>query len=70
MQQDEAPAGENYLYLYLYLCICVFVYLCICVFVFVYLCICVCVSVYDIVGNISLDILGPKAFRKYMVCLV
>ena len=37
--------------------------------VFVYLCICICVFVYETLGNISFDILGPKAFRKCMVCM-
>ena len=45
-----------------------FVICCICVFV--YLCICVCVFVYKKLGNISVDILGPRAFRKCMVCMV
>ena len=35
--------------------------------VFVYLCICICVFVHETLGNISFDILGPRAFRKYMV---
>merc|ERR1712173_111461 len=39
-----------------------FVICCICVFV--YLCICVCVFVHETLGNISFDILGPRAFRK------
>ena len=43
-------------------------YLCICVFV--YLCICICVFVYETLGNISFDILGPRVFRKCMVCMV
>ena len=38
--------------------------------VYVYLCICVSVFVYDTLGNISFDILGPRAFRKCMVCMV
>ena len=38
--------------------------------VFVYLCICICVFVYETLGNISFDILGSSAFRKYMVCMV
>ena len=37
--------------------------------VFVYLCICICVFEYETLGNISFDILGPRAFRKYMVCM-
>ena len=39
----------------------VLAYLYICVFVFVYLC---------MKHNISVDILGPRAFRKCMVCMV
>ena len=35
--------------------------------VFVYLCICVFVC--ETPGSISFDILGPGAFRKYMVCM-
>merc|ERR1719430_3010918 len=31
---------------------------------------CICVFVYETLGNISFDILGPRAFRKYMVCMV
>ena len=38
--------------------------------VFVYLCIFVRVFVYETLGNISLDILGPRAFRKCIVCMV
>ena len=38
--------------------------------VFVYLCICICVFVHETLGNISFDILGPRAFRKYIVCMV
>ena len=34
--------------------------------VFAYLCICVCVFVHKTLGNISFDILGPRAFRKCM----
>ena len=47
----------NFAFVFVYLCICVFVYLCICVFE------------YETLGNISFDILGPRAFRKYMVCM-
>ena len=43
-------------------------YLCICVFV--YLCICICVFVYETLGNVGFDILGPISFRKYMVCML
>ena len=38
--------------------------------VFVYLCICICVFVYETLGNIEFDILGPRSFRKYMVCML
>ena len=38
--------------------------------VFVYLCICICVFVHETLGNISFDILGTRAFRKCMVCMV
>ena len=34
---------------------------------FVYLCICICVFVHETLGNISLDILRPRAFRKWFV---
>ena len=37
---------------------------------FLYLCICICVFVRETLGNISFDILGPRAFRKCMVCMV
>ena len=37
---------------------------------FVYLCICICEFVYETLSNISFDILGPSAFRKYMVWMV
>ena len=29
-----------------------------------------CVFVYDAIGDISFDILGPRAFREYMVCMI
>ena len=31
---------------------------------------CICVFVYETLGNISLDIIGPRAFRKCMVRMV
>ena len=37
---------------------------------FVYLCICICVFVYETLGNIRFDILGPRSFRKYMVIML
>ena len=37
--------------------------------VFVYLYLCICVFVYETLGNVSVDILGPRAFRKCMVCV-
>ena len=43
----------------------IFVSLFICVFVYL-----VCVFVYETLGNISLDILGPRAFQKCIVCMV
>ena len=41
----------------LYLCICVFLYFRLCVFD------------YETLVNSSFDILGPRAFRQYMVCM-
>ena len=37
---------------------------------FVYLCICVFVFVYETLGKVSFEILGPRAFRKCLVCMV
>ena len=42
----------------LHMCICGF-----CIFVFF-------VFVYETLGNITFDIFGPRAFRKYIVCMV
>ena len=58
----EQSSFQKYATYWVFLALCDMLYFCICVFVFVYF--------YLTLGYISFDILGPKAFRKCMVCMV